>query len=220
MLADFLRISSAILAISNGIVVCIVWIFAANDHSDDTDSKGLYLCHGCFTIFHQNIPSNLESNSDPYPLLVAFGIIFGVFWIISGILGFFSKTKGLARVYFIASATTYIIFFSLFQIISQKISAYVQPFCNIPTKFYVTQSNYKECSNENNWWIQHQSDSIVEFWTSSFVAFALATYQLVASSYMCATTVKNECRDIPKENEVKIEAGSGTEAKEKGPSNR
>lgn len=65
-----------------------------------TSTVDMYECHGCYEWFHweyrdarNEIDGWRRDMLDVYPMLIAWGVILGVFWIISGIAGFISHTK-------------------------------------------------------------------------------------------------------------------------------
>ena len=156
------RIVSALTTIFLGFVILILWVIAANDGGEKTDSVNAKQCRGCYNFYHNNIPSYWDNLSDPYPLLVAFGVICGVFWWITGFIGICATTRGCAKVYAGMGIVTYVTFVIIFTIIESHTQSYVQPICQIPTLNSI-QYNPVGCSTVNNWWLIHQMDSITQF---------------------------------------------------------
>ena len=77
---------------------------AAHDKGTDTDSKGLYKCRGCLSYYHEDLQNGAgdlndwrKSYTDPYPLLIAFGVILGVFWWITGLIGAVAKKTAMDK---------------------------------------------------------------------------------------------------------------------------
>lgn len=48
-------------------------------------------------------------------------------------------------------------------------------------KFAVGCSEH--CTNADNWWKKHSSDSVDEFWGSSFMCFVLGAYTIIGGVY-------------------------------------
>lgn len=188
-LSEYLRLSSSISTIANGIQFLILWIVAANDKGTTQDNTGAYYCRGCYWQYHDlettNTGVNFPSTTDPYPLLIAFGVICGLAWIAIGLFGFLTKSRLTIGTYFFAGSLNYLLFVILFADITEKTMVYVFKACGIPS-FVNTQS----CSNDNNWWEKHQTDSFDEFWGSSVVAFVLGAYQIGCAVYLWLEIIK------------------------------
>jgi hypothetical protein len=188
---EFLRLTSALGIILTGIVVLILWILAANDKG--TEGDGLYGCKGCNRIVHDalrddyyvNTPaygfsSSLntwaKNNRDAFSVLVAFGVILGVFWMITGAIGFIARTEFMAKLYFIMGIITYLIFDIMFPIIVEKIT-WVNAHCAGPNSV---------CRKDRDWVEKRGYDSYEWFWGSSLVAFIMGAYQIASAAYIWA----------------------------------
>lgn len=178
MLFDILRLVSSITTILNGILLLILWIIAANDKGTTTDSQGLYYCRGCYWYYHNTIVTNssynLPTTSDPYPILIAFGVICGVLWMAIGGIGFATKTRTMAFLYTGLGIFNYLLFILLFAVICDNTWFYVFNACNIPS----LGTNPSFCSADPGYWTKHQADSFDEFWGASLVAFILGAFQI------------------------------------------
>jgi len=75
-----------------------LWIIAANDKGEQDGS--LYKCRGCLWYHHDYIVNQFgdqdwkRGNRDPYPLLIAFGCILFVCWLVTGIIGLATSGDG------------------------------------------------------------------------------------------------------------------------------
>jgi len=179
-----IQLTSAIGAIIAGILVIILWLVAAND-KNSTDSSGAYQCTGCNYIYHDTLSNGssdlntwLKNNRDAYPILIAFGVICGVFWMVTGGIGFIAlNSDKLALIYLASGVVTYLIFVVIFPIIVER-EQWVMSNCTAgPTT----------CSLKDNWSTKHQLDSYEQFWGSSLVGFILGAYQIIGAIYLYAT---------------------------------
>ncbi len=119
-----------------------------------------------------------QVKKDPYPILVAFGVICGTFWIATGaIVGFVSR-----KVYLLCGIITTVIFTVVFTCIYERVKD-GQP-CTLYSIFQGGADPFaaKGCKTDGNWEQRHVNDSYDFFWGSSLAAFILATYQLVCAS--------------------------------------
>ena len=180
------QISSAISAILAGVLVIILWLIAANDKGQSDSGK--YKCFGNTYIYHDYLSSNsndlndwLKNNRDAYPILIAFGVICGVFWMVTGGIGFIATNSDkLALIYLGSGVVTYIIFVVIFPIIVERIN---WVFSNSTSMSLAGTT----CSNVDNWYTKHMLDSTEQFWGSSLAAFILGGYQIAAAVYLYAT---------------------------------
>lgn len=188
---EFLRLTSALGVILTGILVLVLWILAANDKG--TEGDGRYGCKGCNRIVHDALRDDYYinnpvygfdddlntwamNNRNPFPLLIAFGIILGVFWMITGAIGFLARTEYMAKLYFIMGILTYVIFVIMFPIIIERIT-WANAHCSGPNAV---------CRNDREWIEKRGYDSYEWFWGSSLVAFILGAYQIAAAGYIWA----------------------------------
>lgn len=180
---ELVRMLSAIAILLTGIVILVLWILAAFDRGDE---DGRYGCHGCNYLFNQGVNDGtlgftgelndwVKSNRNPYPLLIAFGVIVGLLWIITGAIGFLASTKYMAWVYFVLGMITYIIFVVVFPIILERIN-FVTPYCNNLWATY--------CNTNPDWIIKRSLDSFQWFWGAALVGFLIGAFQLAAAAYL------------------------------------
>ena len=174
---NLFQLTSAIAAIICGVLILILWLVAANDKGEDDGN--LHKCRGCIFYYHDSLGSSdldtwKKNNRDAYPLLIAFGVICGVFWMATGALGFFVNNSMFAKLYVGAGVGTYLIFVVLFPIIVER----AFPTLN-------TCANY--CSKSSDWYVKHYLDSYEEFWGSSLVCFILGAYQIICAIYLHST---------------------------------
>ena len=182
-----IQLTSDIGAIIAGILVIILWLVAAND-KNSTDSSGAYQCTGCNYIYHDTLSNGssdlntwLKNNRDAYPILIAFGVICGVFWMVTGGIGFIAlNSDKLALIYLASGVVTYLIFVVIFPIIVERIN---WVFSNSTSMSLAGTT----CSNVDNWYTKHMLDSTEQFWGSSLAAFILGGYQIAAAVYLYAT---------------------------------
>ena len=128
---------------------------------------------------------------DAYPLLIAFGVICGVFWMVSGALGFVKAEASL-----VAGGVTYLIFAILFPIIVEKTQA--NPFTAVPLPceryLYLKSTNttitanstafaVAGCKTDSNYYDKHVHDSFEFFWGASLACFILGAYHLAGMMY-------------------------------------
>ena len=186
---DVLRYTSAILIACAGIIVLILWIIAANDRGKKVGS--VYECHGCNYLYNDYVRNEnfteapysystglnswLKTYRNPFSILIAFGVILGVFWIVTGVIGFLATTYTMAKGYLIAGVFTYLIFVVVFPIIVERIN-FVQPYC---TGLWPTW-----CRTDSDWSIRHSLDSYEEFWGAALVGFILGAFQIAAAIYL------------------------------------
>lgn len=191
---DALRFTSAILTFLVGVTITVLWIIAAFDRGKKVGQT--YECWGCNYLFNQALngsvftqaPYNyntglnnwMKSNRNPYPLLIAFGAIVGVFWIIIGIFGFFATSRGMAKTYLIFGALNFIIFVVVFPIILERIY-FIQPYC----------TNYlwpAWCRTDIEWQIKHGLGSFDLFWGAALAGFIIGAFQLASAVYLLYAT--------------------------------
>ena len=86
----------------------VLWEIAANDKGKANNDR--YDCNGCFQYTHdvfKNDTSDLGkwklAHQDPYPLMVAFGIILCVFWLVVAVLGLLNQKPLLSKIVNISS---------------------------------------------------------------------------------------------------------------------
>jgi len=180
---ELLRILSAIAAILTGIIVLILWIIAANDRGKE---DGRYACRGCNQIFNtaaknsglgygSGLTTWILNNMNPYPLLIAFGVILGVFWMVTGAIGFVAASKYMAWVYLILALITYLIFVVMFPIIVERIN-FANANCS---SLWAVQ-----CKTDDDWRVRHSVDSYEQFWGASLVGFILGAFVIGSAIYM------------------------------------
>jgi len=187
---EFLRLTSALAAIIAGIVIMVLWIIAAFDRFDEEGGK--YKCQGCNYIVHDALTNDyfvnaagykystdlntwVKSNRDPWPILIAFGVIVGVFWIITGLIGFIARTKAMAWIYLIAGILTYIIFVVIFPILIERIT-WANQHCNDLWN--------STCKNDVDWLERNRFGSYEMFWGAALVGFLLGAYQIASAAYV------------------------------------
>ena len=81
-------------------MVIILWILASQDKGDDDVASSLHKCRGCYWYYHDYVVSNTawtKNNRDPYPLLIAFGVILCVFWFVAAIIGMCASSVSVAK---------------------------------------------------------------------------------------------------------------------------
>ena len=201
---DLIRFLSAIGTICAGILIFILWIIAAHDKGTEDGTWG---CHGCNKIFHDTLGDKnyaytddlqewLKTNRDPFSIMVAFAVIIGTFWLITGALGFFATNKMMAWVYLLCGVVTYLIFVVLFPIITERIQILLGT-CNeqrvwADTKYIngtatATPSLWgRYCRNDEDWIMRHQLESFEQFWGVSLVCFILGAIQMTSAAYLIA----------------------------------
>jgi hypothetical protein len=79
---------------------------AAHDRGEE--DSGLHKCRGCIWYYHDYLRELTGVSKsyrnwqlafrDPYPLLVAFGVILFVCWAITGAIGAVAKTASIAKI--------------------------------------------------------------------------------------------------------------------------
>ncbi len=197
---ELLRLSSAVGVILTGILVLVLWVLAANDKGTQGDGQ-YYGCKGCNRIVHdalrddyyKNTPAYGFSDSlntwtlnnrDPFSILIAFGIILGVFWMITGAIGFLARSEYMAKLYFISGVVTYLIFVIIFPIIIERIT-WANAHCTGPAAV---------CRSDREWLEKHSYESYEWFWGTSLVAFIVGAYQVVSAAYIWARHIP----EIPK----------------------
>ncbi len=185
LLRQLIRITSAVGIILAGIIILILWIIAANDKG--SEEGGRYECRGCNYIYHDALRNDnlvfgstdlndwVKNNRDPFPLLIAFGVIVGVFWMITGAIGFLAATKFMAWLYLIMGAITFVIFVVVFPIIIERIE-FARPYCQTLW--------FQICRTDAEWTIKHSLESYQHFWGAALVGFLLGAYQLAAAAYL------------------------------------
>jgi hypothetical protein len=180
-----IQVLSALSAILAGVLILIMWIVAAHDRGVEDGNK--YKCRGCIYYYHDDlVNSNIEIKNwymlhrDSYNLLIAFGVICGVFWMAAGGVGFIVSNEMLGKVNIILGAVTYTIFVVLFAILANRMK-YAASY--VPC--------YSRCSTTDDWFIRHSNDSIHEFWGSSLACFILGAFHLLGAIYTYATLSPN-----------------------------
>jgi len=156
-----------------------MWIIAAHDRGEPDGD--VHKCNGCIWYTHDNLMQGSgdmntwrRGNRDPYPILIAFGCVLFVFWLISGIVGCASSTTSGYRWYIILSVLSYTIFAVIFAIIVDKL------------KFvdYSASTCSSHCQNNANWFDNHFKDSVQEFWGASLACFILGAYIIAGAVYL------------------------------------
>ena len=186
LLRQLIRLTSAIGVILTGIIILILWIIAANDRGND--DAGRYQCRGCNYLFHDALANDkvkfgnsdlntwVKNNRNPYPILIAFGVILGVFWMVTGAIGFLAGTKFMAWIYLIVGVVTYIMFVVIFPIIVERISFVQSTYC---------QSLWNaSCKIDSDWTVKHSLESYQHFWGAALVGFLLGAYQIASATYL------------------------------------
>ena len=176
-----LHLTSAVSAFLAGILIIILWILAACDQGESDGPQ--YKCRGCFYYYHDelvNVGGDLYDyfriHRDVYPILIAFGVILGVFWMATGAIGLIANSEMMAKVEIIAGITTYTLFVVMFAVIQNRV------------KFPATFANcYAHCSKNDDWFTRHATDSTEEFWGASLACFLLGMYQIAGAAYNYAT---------------------------------
>ena len=198
---DLIRISSAVLTIIAGVVLLILWIISANDKG--TGDSGDRKCRGITQLFHEALADGdfqesaalstnfddglntwVKNNKEAYPILIAFGVIIGVFWMVTGAIGFYAKGGCMAKLYLLLGVATYVIFVVLFPIIVERFTFLFDNSSTYGAYLWGTKGG---CRSSSNWTIKHQMDGYEEFWGASLVGFVLGAYQIAAAIYLCAT---------------------------------
>ena len=175
---DMLRILSAVGVFLAGIAVLILWIIAAHDRSELKDS-GFYKCLGCIYLYHDSITGGgdlnqwLRDNRDAYPILIAFGVICGVFWMVTGVIGLMGNSAGVLKAYFFSGIITYLIFAVIFPIIVERLT-WVNANCGLLPIV---------CKTNQDWRLKHFFDSGEQFWGAALAGFILGAFQLGAAAY-------------------------------------
>ena len=180
-----IRITSAIGVICAGIILLILWIIAANDRGSKDGNK--YKCHGVVYLFHDALVNKdphhgnensikwLKGNWDVYPILIAFGAIIGLLWIIAGVIGLLARRKIIAFSYLGLGIFTYLVFLLLFAIIEIRFQRLDESFD------YLWE---KHCVVDGEWLVKHAWDSYEQFWGASFIGFVLGAYQIAGAIYL------------------------------------
>ena len=175
---DKLRIISAVGIFLAGVGVIILWIIAAHDRSELKDS-GLYKCLGCVYLYHDSITGGgdlntwLRDNRDAYPILIAFGCICGVFWMVTGIIGLIGNSPGVLKAYFFVGVISYLTFVVIFPIIVERF-LWVSANCGLLPIL---------CKTSQDWRLKHFGDSYEQFWGAALAGFILGAFQLGVSAY-------------------------------------
>eukprot|EP01022_Parablepharisma_sp_SALTPOND_P022294 TRINITY_DN448_c0_g1_i8.p2 TRINITY_DN448_c0_g1~~TRINITY_DN448_c0_g1_i8.p2 ORF type:complete len:243 (-),score=7.74 TRINITY_DN448_c0_g1_i8:74-802(-) len=180
---EIIRLLSATLILLTGIVIIVLWILAAFDRGEE---NGVSDCHGCYELFNTALDEGtlgfgtdlndwVAMHRNPRFLLIAFGAIVGILWIITGAIGFLATTKYMAWVYLILGVITYTIFVVIFPIILERIN-FVTPYCN---NLWATF-----CNTDPEWIIKHSLDSFEWFWGAALVGFLLGAMQIAAAAYL------------------------------------
>ena len=182
-MAGILQLTSAIAAILAGILICIMWIVAAHDKG--TEDKNIYNCRGCIHFFYDQLKDNDTDlnryyliHRDSYVLLIVFGAICGLFWMITGGIGFVSSTEMMAKLYVILGIATYTLFVVVFAVIADRLKYAAASGCAV------------RCSKTDNWFLKHNEDSTHEFWGCALTCFVLGMYQIGGAVYNYATLGK------------------------------
>ena len=175
------QLISAVSSIIAGLLILILWIMAANDQGEEDGTR--HKCRGCFYYYHDDLMNGggdtntwYRNHRDSYPILIAFGVICGVFWMATGGIGFVVSSEMMAKIYIGAGVMTYTTFVVLFAIIADRV------------KYAASHAGcYGHCTTNNDWFIKHQLDSTREFWGAALACFALGAFQIIGAIYVYAT---------------------------------
>ena len=182
-MAGILQLTSAIAAFLAGVLICIMWIMAAHDKGQEESGK--FKCRGCIQYYYDDL-KNTDNDlnryclirRDVYVLLIVFGAICGLFWMITGGIGFGAGSEMMAKLYVIMGIATYTLFVVVFAVIADRMK-------------YANSSVCKSrCFSQNDWFDMHKEDSIHEFWGCALTCFILGMYQLAGAVYNYATLPK------------------------------
>ena len=189
---ELIRLTSATAVILAGIIILILWIAAANDKGAKDGDE--YKCHGLNFIYHDAIAKNyyvdkksytsdfnswVKGNKDAYPALIAFGVIIGLLWVITGAIGFMVKNHVMAKLYLGLGVITYLLFVVMFPIILQRIMFVLKEGSG--------QWSVNKCKTKDDWPEKHGEDSFNQFWGAALVGFILGAYQIAGAIYVYNT---------------------------------
>ncbi len=160
-----------------------MWIVAAHDKGVEEGDKRK--CRGCFQYYHDMLKDNDTDlnryyliHRDMYALLIAFGVICGVFWMVTAGIGFIANSEVMGKLYIILGIATYTLFVVVFAVIADRVKYALPGICA------------DRCYQTDDWWTTHQEDSTNEFWGCALTCFILGMYQIAGSVYHYATLPK------------------------------
>ena len=198
---NILRLSSAAAAVVTGIVLMILWIIAANDQNSQ-DNSGKYECQGCNQLmsnslsddtlgrytgiaYSRDLMSWMRNNRNTYALLIAFGVIIGILFILTGLIGFMAKTNFMAKLYLVMAIISFLLFVIMFPIIIERF-AWVNTHCSGLWAAF--------CRTDPEWMETNRDMSYREFWVASLITFITGSFVIGSAIYVLYRLVP----EIPK----------------------
>jgi len=162
----FLAHTSAIGIGMAGILIFVCWILAARDNTNKFPG-------GCIRLFSNNIRRSGDlkryymGNQNAFAILVSFGVICGILWIVTAALAFVKATY-----YLLVGIITTIMFICSFVPLVEIIRFMRQ--CDAATNEMNIDINFKD----EEWKVKRVNDSYEIFWGTSIACFILAAYQI------------------------------------------
>ncbi len=99
----FFRMTSWVCAFICAVIIIVLWLVAAHDRG--SEDGNVHKCHGCYQIWHKQLADDsgdlnkwMRANRDPYPLLIAFGVVLCFFWLVTAVLGIISNTVMMGKI--------------------------------------------------------------------------------------------------------------------------
>lgn len=181
----FLAHTSAVGIGMAGILIFVCWIVAAKDHTDKSPG-------GCIQMFHDNIKHNKDlknyymRNQHAFAILISFGVICGLLWIVTALLAFIKATY-----YLMVGIITTLMFICSFVPLVEIIRFQRQ------CEAILTEMNLLISFKDARWEVKHINDSYEIFWGTSIACFLLAVYQIgcaIAMVYEESTQGKTTSR--------------------------
>jgi len=212
----FLQVTSFIATLICGMLIFICWLIAAHDNKF---LKGE--CGGCIEKLNDALSGKsgslmryYQNSKDGYNLLVAFGVICGVFWIVDAIFAWIK-----IKIHLIIGGITQIIFVVIFAILVERLRN------NRPCTYYgevlqltgISPWTAAGCKTSDNWETKHQFDSYEMFWGSSVIIFLLSCYHLAAATALVVEEERELAKGEKKEEKKEEKAGEPQKEKTEGP---
>lgn len=189
---SFLKTSSAAAVGMAGILIFICWVVAAKDNLNKRPG-------GCIEAFHKSdkltndLKKHFKANKDAYPVLISFGAICGVFWLLTFALSFVK-----AAYYLISGIFTTIMFICAFTPLVElvRFDRQCKDLIEFSTGQTITDATMWTSLFPDGvgWAIKHKNQSYEIFWGSSIACFLLAAYQIG-----CAIAMVCDSSDAAKE---------------------
>lgn len=208
----FLAMSSSIAIFIAGLAIMVCWSIASGD-----DMFIYGHCGGCIRLLHKLVwesdqPQDYyRSAKDPFPLLLTFGVLCGVLWIVTSI-----AVVARPRYYLISGLLTTIIFICSFVPLVERMrrNQTCTLYADLTGTDIVTAWN-AACRGDGHWQLKHMYDSFEVFWGSSAGCFLAAAYQVgcgIAMTYEDETRAKGKA-DGETHKPLRSEDGKSVEEK-------